>query len=132
MSQKILIVDDEIHIVRLCQVNLLRAGYQVITAGNGEEALEKIVIDRPDLVLLDLAMPNMGGGEVLERIRNDTLRSDLPVIILTARPLRTLPNNSPLKGEIYLEKPFNPVDLISLVKRMIEPGLDTLMAAETK
>lgn len=130
MSQKILVVDDETHIVRLCQVNLTRAGYQVVTARSGEEALEKIVIDKPDLVLLDLAMPKMDGSEVLANIRNDPLINDLPVIVLTAKPLHTLPNNSPLRGEIYLEKPFNPIDLIALVKRMTEAGLDTCVAAD--
>lgn len=133
MDQKILVVDDDTHIVRLCQVNLERAGYQVFMAYNGEEALEKLLVDKPDLVLLDLAMPNMAGGEVLEKIRNDPQTTDLPVIILTAKPLRILPNNSPLRGEIYLEKPFNPIDLLGLVKRLTAtpPQCSNLIAAET-
>ncbi|HOS44614.1 MAG TPA: response regulator, partial [Armatimonadota bacterium] len=69
MPKKILAVDDERHIVRLIQVNLERAGYTVITAYDGREALQKIEAENPDLVVLDVMMPYMDGLETLKRIR---------------------------------------------------------------
>ena len=65
MPKKILAVDDEKHIVRLVQVNLERQGYEVVTANDGREALEKVESEKPDLVVLDVMMPYMDGFEVL-------------------------------------------------------------------
>jgi len=69
MARKILAVDDEKHIVRLVQVNLERQGYEVVTANDGKEALEKVESERPDLVVLDVMMPYMDGFEVLQILR---------------------------------------------------------------
>jgi two-component system alkaline phosphatase synthesis response regulator PhoP len=86
MTEKILVVDDEAHIVKLCQVNLERAGYQVITASNGQEALEKIEIEKPDLVILDLAMPHKSGVRVIEELVI-TKKIILPILVLTAKDI---------------------------------------------
>ncbi|RPJ39511.1 MAG: response regulator, partial [Chloroflexi bacterium] len=68
-QKKILVVDDERHIVRLIQVNLERAGYQVVTAFDGKEALRKVEADRPDLVVMDVMMPHMDGFEALKHLQ---------------------------------------------------------------
>jgi two-component system alkaline phosphatase synthesis response regulator PhoP/two-component system response regulator VicR len=68
MPKKILAVDDERHIVRLVEVNLQRAGYEVVTAYDGREALEKVKSENPDLVVLDVMMPYMDGFEVLKNL----------------------------------------------------------------
>jgi len=85
MAKKILVVDDERHIVRLVEVNLTRAGYDVISAYDGVEALEKVAEDIPDMIVLDVMMPRMDGFEVLKNLQADPKYKDIPVIMLTAK-----------------------------------------------
>lgn len=84
-QRRILVVDDAEDLVELLQYNLSRAGFQVRTAANGREALELINRERPDLVILDLMMPGISGGEVLRRLRGEPDTKNLPVILLTAK-----------------------------------------------
>ena len=126
MARKILTCDDEKHIVRLIQVNLERQGYEVITAFNGAECLEKVKEDRPDLIVLDVMMPEMTGFEVLDILKKDPETENIPVIMLTARAQ----DADVLRGwqsgvECYLTKPFNPMELIAFVKRIfsMEEGI---------
>src|SRR5207244_6922121 len=81
--KKILAVDDYPQIVRLIQINLQKAGYQVITAADGEEGLEKFYAERPDLVILDVIMPKRDGFELLRTIKSDPETQHTPVIMLT-------------------------------------------------
>lgn len=119
MPKKILAVDDERHIVRLVQVNLERAGYQVVTAFDGKEALEKIDAEHPDLVVLDVMMPYMDGFEVLQTLRKNPNTRDLPVIMLTAKAQDADVFRGWQSGvDCYLTKPFNPMELIAFVKRI--------------
>ena len=121
MSKKILAVDDERHIVRLVQVNLERAGYQVVTAFDGREALEKVESEQPDLVVLDVMMPYMDGFEVLQTLRKNQSTRDLPVIMLTAKAQDADVFRGWQSGvDCYLTKPFNPMELISFVKRILD------------
>ena len=126
MARKILTCDDEKHIVRLIQVNLERQGYEVITAFNGVECLEKVKEDRPDLIVLDVMMPEMTGFEVLDALKKNPETEGIPVIMLTARAQ----DSDVLRGwqsgvECYLTKPFNPMELIAFVKRIfsMEDGI---------
>lgn len=121
MAKKILAVDDEKHIVRLVQVNLERAGYEVVTANDGKEALEKVQQENPDLVVLDVMMPYMDGFEVLQNLRRNPSTRDIPVIMLTAKAQ----DADVFKGwqsgvDCYLTKPFNPMELLSFVKRIFD------------
>ncbi len=121
MSKKILAVDDERHIVRLVQVNLQRAGYDVVTAFDGKEALEKIKTENPDLVVLDVMMPYMDGFEVLQTLRKDPATRELPVIMLTAKAQDADVFRGWQSGvDCYLTKPFNPMELISFVRRIFK------------
>jgi len=119
MPKKILAVDDERHIVRLVQVNLERAGYQVVTAFDGKEALQKVEAEQPDLVVLDVMMPYMDGFEVLQTLRKNQATRDLPVIMLTAKAQDADVFRGWQSGvDCYLTKPFNPMELIAFVKRI--------------
>jgi two-component system alkaline phosphatase synthesis response regulator PhoP/two-component system response regulator VicR len=121
MPKKILAVDDERHIVRLVQVNLERAGYQVVTAFDGKEALEKVKAENPDLVVLDVMMPYMDGFEVLQNLRKDPSTRELPVIMLTAKAQDADVFRGWQSGvDCYLTKPFNPMELIVFVKRIFK------------
>jgi DNA-binding response OmpR family regulator len=83
MAKKILIADDEKFINRAYSDTLQRAGYEVIVALNGEEALEKITKEKPDLILLDLIMPKMNGFEVLKKVKSHLKLKDIPVLVLS-------------------------------------------------
>jgi two-component system alkaline phosphatase synthesis response regulator PhoP/two-component system response regulator VicR len=128
MPKKILAVDDERHIVRLVQVNLERQGYDVVTAFDGKEALEKIAAENPDLVVLDVMMPYMDGFEVLQTIRKNPETRELPVIMLTAKAQDADVFRGWQQGvDCYLTKPFNPMELITFVRRIfksLEEGED--------
>jgi two-component system alkaline phosphatase synthesis response regulator PhoP/two-component system response regulator VicR len=121
MAKKILAVDDEKAIVRLVQVNLEREGYQVVTAYDGREALEKVASERPDLVVLDVMMPYMDGFEVLQQMKKDPETRDIPVIMLTAKAQDADVFRGWQSGvDCYLTKPFNPMELKAFVKRVFK------------
>lgn len=128
MAAKILVCDDERHIVRLIQVNLEKQGYQVVTAFDGKEGLEKVRSEKPSLLVLDVMMPYMDGFEVLKNLRRDSDTESLPVIMLTAKAQdRDVFEGYSYGADMYLTKPFNPQELISFVKRILsnkddEPG----------
>ncbi len=120
---RILAVDDEPNIVRLIQVNLVRQGYTVETANNGVEALAKIRENRPDLLVSDVMMPEMGGFELLKNVRMDPALSDLPVIMLTAKTQdKDVMEGYTHGADMYLTKPFNPAELLQFVKRILSAG----------
>ncbi|CAN5714182.1 response regulator transcription factor [soil metagenome] len=113
----ILIVDDEPPIIRLVKATLQADGYAVATASRGEEALEFLDEQRPDLIVLDLMMPGIDGIETLRRIR---MQSQIPVIMLTARSadadkLRGLESGA----DDYITKPFNPDELAARVAAVL-------------
>ena len=116
-KKQILVVDDEAAIVRLVRVRLETDGYAVLTASRGDEALKLLEESRPDLVILDLMMPDMDGTETLRRIRS---RSQLPVIMLTALGS----DREKLKGlqggaDDFITKPFNPDELVARVAAVL-------------
>lgn len=121
MAKKILVVDDERHIVRLVQVNLERAGYEVVTAFDGKEAVGKVKEINPDLIVCDVMMPYMDGFEVLRTVRADQETREIPFIMLTAKAQ----DADIFKGwssgvDAYLTKPFNPMELLAFVKRIFQ------------
>ena len=121
MPRKILACDDEKNILRLVQVNLERAGYQVVTASDGKEALQKVAQERPDLVVLDIMMPYMDGFEVLQNMRRNRATRDIPVIMLTAKSQDADVFRGWQSGvDCYLTKPFTPVELVSFVNRIFD------------
>jgi len=117
---RVLVVDDEVNIVRLIQINLQRHGYEVETANNGAEALAKIRDSRPDLLVSDVMMPEMDGFELLANVRRDPSLADLPVIMLTAKAQDADVMSGYKHGaDMYLTKPFNPAELITFAKRIL-------------
>jgi two-component system KDP operon response regulator KdpE len=110
-------VDDEPGILKLIRMELTDKGYRVVTASNGEDALQIIEHQRPDVVILDLVMPDMSGYEVMRRIRE---RSSTPVILLTARDRdEDKVRGLDLGADDYLPKPFNPEELSARVKAVL-------------
>lgn len=118
MAKRILAVDDDPHIQRLVKFCLERAGYTVMTASNGIEALER-VSSRPDLIVLDVEMPYMDGFEVLNNLKGSPQTSSIPVIMLTARASDTDVLEGWQSGaDVYIAKPFYEPELVGFVKRL--------------
>jgi two-component system alkaline phosphatase synthesis response regulator PhoP/two-component system response regulator VicR len=131
MPKKILAVDDERHIVRLVQINLEKQGYEVVTASNGREALEAAREARPDLIVMDVMMPEMDGFEALEKMKADPELSSIPVIMLTAKAQDADVFSGWQKGaDLYLTKPFNPAELLTFVKRIFSSQEEATPAFE--
>src|ERR1700678_2243812 len=125
MPLKVLVCDDERHIVRLIQVNLERQGYIVVTAFDGKERLEKIRSEKLNVVVLDVMMPYMDGFEVLKTIRREPETEALPVIMLTAKAQdKDVFEGYHYGADMYLTKPFNPMELVAFVKRILSGNDD--------
>ena len=116
-KQTILVVDDEKHIVDLAKLYLTKEGYQVEVAYDGKSALEKVNNVAPDLIVLDLMMPEMDGWEVCRTLRRD---NSIPIIILTARgdDVDKIVGLE-LGADDYMTKPFNPRELVARIKAVL-------------
>lgn len=125
MAKRILAVDDEKHILRLVQINLEKAGYLVVTASNGREALEAVALERPDLIVMDVMMPEMDGLEALQKLKSDEQTANIPVVMLTAKAQDADVFQGWQSGaDLYLTKPFNPIELLTFVKRILDAQND--------
>jgi two-component system alkaline phosphatase synthesis response regulator PhoP len=120
MAQKILVVDDDRQIARLVSSYLQQAGYDVDTAYDGETALAQVHRYRPDLLILDLMLPDRDGWDVTRAIRADQSVADLPVIMLTARVEDTdRIVGLELGADDYVTKPFNPREVVARVRAVL-------------
>lgn len=123
MAQRILLTDDEIHIVRAAEFKLQRAGYEVTCATDGEDAWAAIMRQMPDLVVTDCQMPRLNGFGLCRRIRENPATAHLPVIMLTAKGFEIA---SDALAEQYgiqnlLDKPFSPRELLRLCDSILRP-----------
>lgn len=117
---RILVVDDDKQIVRLVRSYLEQSGFQVLTAHNGETALHAIRRERPDLVVLDLMLPDLDGWEVTRIVRSDETLAGLPIIMLTARVEDTDKIvGLELGADDYVTKPFNPREVVARVRAIL-------------
>ena len=120
MAYRLLIVDDEKEIVESLTLRLKREGYEVSTAFDGEEALQKLRDDNPDLVILDLMLPKLSGFEVLERMRKEFTDKWRPVIIISAKDeLESWRKCHDLEADLYLVKPCTIDDILRGITTMI-------------
>jgi len=109
---KILVCDDEPHIVRLIQVNMERQGYKVVTADDGVKGLAKLRSEQPDICILDVVMPHMDGFEVLRKLRRDPELQSIYVIMLTTEASEEdMAQGRRLGVDMYMTKPFSPAQL---------------------
>ncbi len=114
---KILAVDDEQRMVRFIQLNLEQDGFEVVTAYNGKEALEQVRTQLPDLILLDIMMPDINGFDVLKKIREV---NNVPVIMLTAKGEEDdRIQGLELGADDYITKPFSPRELVSRIRAVL-------------
>ncbi len=129
METKILVVDDEPLYIRLLKVNLEPEGYQIVTAGNGEEALEIISQDMPDLIILDVMMPKLDGITACIRIRQF---SNVPIILLTAMgEEQDRVRGLNIGADDYVVKPFSATELVARVKAVLRRTQDKTSSEKT-
>jgi two-component system alkaline phosphatase synthesis response regulator PhoP len=120
MAQRILVVDDDRQIVRLVQSYLQNAGFAVLTAYDGEEALHVIRREKPDLIVLDLMLPKRDGLEITRVLRADANFAATPILMLTAR-IEDVDKiiGLELGADDYLTKPFNPQEVVARVRAIL-------------
>jgi DNA-binding response OmpR family regulator len=121
MSQKILIVEDEPNIVVPLQFSLEQKGYQVVVAASGEEALESITRERPDLVLLDIMLPGVDGFEVCRVVRADPQLQHLKVVFLSALGREIdVAKGMALSADAYIIKPFSLLEVLAKIGDLLK------------
>jgi two-component system alkaline phosphatase synthesis response regulator PhoP len=130
MVQRILIVDDDPRIVRLLRASLEQSGYRALVAYNGETALHILRREQPDLVVLDLMLPDRDGWDVTRIIRNDATLADTPIIMLTARiePHDRI-SGLELGADDYVTKPFHPGELLARIRAVLRRAQGELVAS---
>lgn len=118
----VLVVENDPAIVELVQAQLERAGFQVDSAYDGQEGMEKTFDGLPDAIVLDLSMPRVDGFEMLRRLRGQRALRDIPVLVLSARSSRTdVLTALDLGARDYMVKPFDGRDLVGRVKGLLAP-----------
>src|SRR5512140_411457 len=120
MSEKILIVDDDVDTLRLVGLMLQRQGYQIIAATNGEQGLEKALEERPDVILLDVMMPDMDGYEVTRRLRKNPVTTQTPILLFTAKTqLDDKVAGFEAGADDYLTRPSPPAELQMHIRALL-------------
>jgi DNA-binding response OmpR family regulator len=121
----VLVADDEADIASLVAASLRRAGLDVVTAANGEDALEIALARRPDACVLDIMMPNVNGYEVVRRLKEEPATAGIPLVLLSARA-GALDRDYGLRigAAAYIRKPFPPKELGETIWRLLRPGAD--------
>jgi two-component system response regulator MtrA len=116
----VLIADDDADILLLVKAVLERSGHEVVAASDGAEALASVRARKPDLAVLDIAMPEVDGLEVLRRLRADPTTSELPVVLLSARAQEAdVERGFAIGASAYLKKPFSPRELSEHVAELL-------------
>jgi twitching motility two-component system response regulator PilG len=119
-KKKILVVEDEESLLKLESILLTSKGYEVRGVPNGQAALDAIAEERPDLVLLDIMLPEIDGFEVCRRIKSDTATRDIPVVMLTAKKTRDdMARGEKVGADWYITKPFKSAMVIETIQRFL-------------
>ncbi|HCU37895.1 MAG TPA: two-component system response regulator [Armatimonadetes bacterium] len=119
MSKRVLVIDDENAILRLVELNLTRAGYEVITASDGDEGLSRARECAPDIIILDIVMPRTDGYRLFAELQADPVLSNVPVVFLTARAQEAdLDWGWNSGAAAYITKPFAAPAFVDLIRRM--------------
>ena len=119
-GNRILVVDDEPHVVRTLTFILNKEGYNVNSAGNGEEALDLVHTSKPALIFLDVMMPKKNGYEVCEELKNDSAYEDIYIIMLSAKGQEADREKAiSLGANEFITKPFSPAGIIHKVRAIL-------------
>jgi two-component system alkaline phosphatase synthesis response regulator PhoP len=117
---KVLVVDDEVYILHILDFSLGAEGFEVITANNGELAIEKAKQEKPDLIVLDIMMPVLDGYETCRRLKREAETKNIPVVLLTAKGRDVDKRLGYEVGAVdYIVKPFSPNRLIERIQEIL-------------
>jgi twitching motility two-component system response regulator PilG len=120
-KKKVLIVEDEESLLKLESILLTSKGYEVKGVSNGQAALDAFAEERPDLVLLDIMLPEIDGFEVCRRIKENPETKDIPVVMLTAKKSREdIARGDKVGADWYITKPFKSAMVIKTIQRFLE------------
>ncbi len=120
MSRRILVVDDEPHILRLVSYALAANGFEVLEAADGLSAISTALSELPDLILMDVSMPALNGYEACERLQADPRTADIPVVMLSAKSQEAEQEAGFQRGAVgYITKPFAPKDLVRKITSLL-------------
>ncbi len=120
MPPRVLVVDDDPQVLRLMRVNLELEGYDVVSAPDGEEALEAVVNQRPDIVVCDVMMPGVDGLTVLRNMRANPRTSKIPFVVVSAKAQRSdVKAALDMGADRYITKPFDPQELLDAVEHLL-------------
>ena len=120
MAHRVLIVDDEPHMLRLTELSLKKGGFEILIGRNGREALEIAVSERPDLIVMDVVMPELDGLTALRQLKENPDTTAIPVIMLTMRGQALARQEAEKSGAaIYITKPYSPSQLLAEAKRIL-------------
>ena len=122
MSQnRLLLVDDEVDLVEMVKIRLEASGYQVLTAFDGQEALDKARKEKPDLIILDLMLPKLDGYKVCRMLKFDEKYKNIPILMFTARAQEQDKKlGQEVGADAYLTKPFEPDALIAKIREFLK------------
>jgi DNA-binding response OmpR family regulator len=121
MSATILVVDDDPVILQLLQVNFEMEGFNVITAADGQQGVDRTRADRPDIVVSDVMMPRMTGIELVAVLKADPDTAGIPILLLTAKAQQAdIGAGMDAGADDYVTKPFEPLDLVDRVNRLLD------------
>jgi len=120
-GKKVLAVDDDKVFLKLVENDLTKSGYSVITAKNGEEAIELAKRQHPDLILLDISMPEMDGGEVAHILESEPGTKDIPIVYVTVLVTKEeeAQMSHDIKRDCFIAKPYNLNDLLAKIREYI-------------
>jgi len=119
MTKRVLLAEDEPNIVVSLRFLLSRAGFEVDVCENGREAYERVLTQRPDVLVLDVMLPEMNGFEILQGLRETDGYADLPILMLTAKGQREDRERATTLGaDRFITKPFSNADLVAAVERL--------------
>ncbi len=120
-GKKVLCIEDEIQMIELIRLILKTHGYEVLGAESGQQGLDMMRSEKPDLILLDLMMPEMDGGDVFHQMKEEIELSNIPVIVVTAKaaPIDKVLWINVAKVDDYITKPFGPKELVACVNKVM-------------
>jgi len=120
-QKKILVIDDETDLIMMVQMRLEANGYEVLSANDGEEGLEKAKSENPDLILLDVMMPKMDGYMVCSSLKNDEQFKKIPIILFTGKAQDDFEEvGKKARADAFITKPFDPSDLLAKIEELLK------------
>ena len=120
MSKKILVMDDEQGVLLLLRTRFEKAGYEVFTADTGKEALEIAKNRHPDIIILDIIMPDIDGGKIAEMLKEDHSTRDIPIVFLTClitKKEEDAKGVHQMGGKYFIAKPYDPEEVLEVIKK---------------